>query len=93
MQFQNTPTFPAAGTTANTKTTKETSGLFDDDDDKTSSFNSERSVVPSIATKAAPAVQTKRKTNQISLFDDNDDDDADEGDDLFSSVTPSKPLG
>lgn len=49
-------------------------------------------MVPSIATKAAPAVQTKRKTNQISLFDDNDDDDADEGDDLFSSIAPSKPL-
>ncbi|CAB4019785.1 Hypothetical predicted protein, partial [Paramuricea clavata] len=84
---------PAAATTSNVKTTKEASGLFDEDDDKTSSFNSERSVVSSTASKAAPAVQAKRKTNQISLFNDNDDDDDNDGDDLFASIAPSKTLG
>ena len=88
MSFQNTQTSPAAGSAANAKPAKETSGLFDEDDDKTSSFNSERSSVPSIA----PKVQTKRKTNQISLFDDNDDDDFGDGNDLFSSIAPSKTL-
>ena len=71
--------------------TKEASGLFDDEDDRTSSFNSERAAVSNTAATAAPAVKTKRKTNQISLFDDNEDGD-DEGDDLFASIAPSKPV-
>ena len=76
------------------KGTKEASGLFDEDDDKTSSFNSERSAVSSTVAQPKAVVQAKRKTNQISLFDDdNDDEDDEDGDDLFSSIAPSQALG
>lgn len=61
-------------------------GLFGEDD-KTSSFKSENIVdTPVVPVAAKP----KRKTNQISLFDNQDDEE--DADDLFASIAPSKGM-